>query len=246
MIKQANGTDAANNPEKLETPTKKLRRRQDGSPVLALDTSLPTKTIYLIRHGHSQGQAAQRNGLDRKKDPRLRDCGLAPKGLSEALGIPKFFTSEELDSIQLVLSSPLTRALHTALLAFPSNDVLVHFDLREVGSNVPENVPRRMKEVLKDLELYVSERDESLLLDVNSLQPADWPRDYSPSVIKRDRIRRVFQWLYKERPESTIAVVCHYNVIRSAVIDGEKLRPRNATPIRCSLYSNGELVVSEA
>jgi hypothetical protein len=139
----------------------------------------------------------------------------------------------------------LTRALHTALLGFPKKDVLVHFDLREVGCKVPENAPRDMKHVMEDLQPVLRERDKKLSVDVTSLQPADWPRDYSPSVIKRERIRRAFQWLYQERTESTIAVVCHYNVIRSAVMDGEKLRPQNATPIRCCLYPNGELIVQE-
>jgi broad specificity phosphatase PhoE len=232
-------------PTKFKTPTKKVRRRQDGSPMIPLNLNLPVKTIYIIRHGQSQGQAALKNGLDRRSHPSLRDCDLTPRGQFEALGLKKIFSEEVMTSIQLVLSSPLTRALHTSLLGFPTKNILVHFDLREIGAKAPENCPRDMEDVLKDLETPLSDRDGSLTLDVTSLQPPDWPRDYSPPVIKRERIRKVFQWLYKEREELTIAVVCHYNVIRTAVIDGEKLRPINATPIRCSLYPNGELIVSK-
>lgn len=231
-------------PKKLETP-KKLRRRNNGSPVLPVNPDLPTKTIYLIRHGQSQGQAAKHNGLDRKTDQRLRDCGLTKQGESEAMGIGDRFTIEELQSLELVLSSPLTRALHTAILAFPTKNILVNFDLREVGCKVPENIPRAINAVIRDLDEVLSYRDEQLLFDVTSLQPKDWPRDYSPRVIKMERIRRVFEWLYHERPETIIAVVCHYNVIRSAVTDGEQLRPMNATPIRCKLHANGDLLLED-
>ena len=236
--------EAINIPSNYRTPTKKVRRRQDGSPVVKLDPNLPVKRIYMIRHGQSQGQAAAKNGLDRKNDPSLLDCNLTPRGRSEALGLQKIFSEDEMASIQLVVSSPLTRALHTSLIGFPAKNILVHFDLREIGQKAPENTPRDMNKVLQDLEIPLSERDQSLTLDVTSLQPPDWPRDYSPAVVKKDRIRKVFEWLYNEREECTIAVVAHYNVIRSAVIDGGMLRPINATPINCSLYSNGELRIS--
>jgi len=230
-------------PSKFRTPSKKIRRREDGSPCLPLNLNNPVKTIYMIRHGESQGQAATRNGLDRKNDPTLLDCDLTTKGQAEACGIQSFFSEQEMESIQLVVSSPLTRALHTALLGFPNKNILVQYDLRELGSKAPENLPRDIEEVLADLEISLSRRDENVFLDVNSLKPSDWPRDYSPLVIKKDRIRKVFKWLYSDRDENTVAVVCHYNVIRSAVIDSEKLKPKNAIPIRCSLYSNGELML---
>jgi broad specificity phosphatase PhoE len=226
-----------------QTPkNKKLRRRPDGSPVIPIDGTLPPKTIYLIRHGQSRGQDAKKNGLDRKTDPKLRDCDLTEKGVSEALHISKLFTEEDLASIQLVISSPLTRALHTASLAFQDKNILVHYDLREVGSKVPENNPRDMKFVLRDLGPTLSQRDETVTVDADSLRPEDWPRDYSPSVVKKDRIRKVLHWIYEERPETTIAIVCHYNVIRSAVVDGIRLKPHNAIPIRCQLFNNGDLI----
>lgn len=229
--------------EKPQTPKdKRLRRRQDGSPVIPIDETLPPKTIYLIRHGQSLGQNAKKNGMDRKTDPKLRDCDLTEKGVSEALHISTLFTEEDLAAIQLVISSPLTRALHTALLAFQDKDILVHYDLREVGSKVPENTPRDMKLVLRDLGPTLCQRDETVTVDSDSLRPKDWPRDYCPSVVRKDRIRKVLHWIYKERPEITIAIVCHYNVIRSAVVEGIRLKPCNAIPIRCQLYSNGDLI----
>lgn len=225
--------------------SKKTRRRIDGSPIIPRNPSLPFKTIYLIRHGHSEGQAAGLNGWDRSRDPRLLDCGLTRKGESEALDIPKRFSKDQFESIQLVISSPLTRALKTALLGFPQKGILVHYDLREIGSRVPENQPRAMDKVIGELGHLVIHRPEDLMLDVTSLQPPDWPRDVSPNVLKRERIRKVFQFLYQAREETCMAVCCHYNVIRSALVDNAQLRPVNAVPINCHLYSNGDLVLAE-
>lgn len=231
---------------KHETPKRQhIRRRKNGSPIIPIDPTMPTKTIYLIRHGQSQGQVAKLNGIDRQKDPRLRDCGLTRKGEGEAAHIPKLLSSEVFESIQLVLSSPLTRALHTSLIAFPTKNIVVNFDLREVGCKAPENIPRTIEEVLEDLEVVLSGRDQKFLLDTSSLRPSDWPRDCAPQVIKIERIRRVFSWLYHNRDETVIVVVCHYNVIRSAVTNGEELRPVNGIPIRCTLYSNGDLAVND-
>jgi broad specificity phosphatase PhoE len=186
---------------------------------------------------------AKKRGMDRKNDPRLRDCGLTPKGEQEAAQIPALLGHAGLESVQLVVSSPLTRALQTSLIAFPSKKILVHFHLREVGSKVPENTPRSMEAVLRDLSSFLSSRQEGLLLDVTTLQPTDWPRDYCPPVIMMERIRKAFQRIYHECEETVIAVVCHYNVIRSAVVGRKDLRPSNATPIRCTLFSNGDLVL---
>lgn len=231
---------------KTKTTPKKLRRRVDGSPIATRNLNVPTKRIFLIRHGESMGQAAKSLGWNRQTDRRLIDCGLTAKGTSQAYGIRKLLSSQDLQSIELVVSSPLTRALHTALLAFSDKNILVGYDLREIGSKVPENTPRKIKEVLQDSADLLSSRD-SATMDVDTLQPPDWPRDYSPAVVKKDRLRKFFHYLYHSRSETTMAVVCHYNVIRSVVSDGgASLRPANAIPIECRLHSNGdvEMVVS--
>lgn len=231
--------------ETKKTLPKRLRRRNNGSPIVPLDTKMPKKKIYLIRHGQSLGQTAKETGLDRKNDESLLDCGLTTKGELQSRNIGQFLSAKEMNSIQLIVTSPLTRALRTSLLAFPDKNLIVNYDLREIGLKVPENKPRAMKHVLKDNYDLLSNRKAELLFDFSSLTPSDWPRDHSPIVVRKDRLRRVFQWLYHEREENVIAIVCHHNVIRSAVTDGEGVRPENGLPISCSLFSNGEVVVDE-
>ena len=230
--------------DKFRTPTKQrhIRRRLDGSPIVPADLNKPPKTVSLIRHGYSQGQAAAKNGLDRKTDKSLRDCNLTERGMEEAREIPTLFTKEELSAIQLVYSSPLTRALHTAVLGFPNNNIRVHFELREIGTKAPENIPRSMEYVLDDLHPSLEDRDENLFIDVETLRPRNWPRDHTPDVIRKERVRKFFQWLYKETEEINVVIVCHYNVIRAALSDeGNQVRPKNGKLIPCHLNSNGDL-----
>lgn len=227
-----------NNSMKVQ-PSKKKPERMP----LVVDQDQPYKTIYLIRHGQSKGQVAQKNGMQRN-DMALHDCDLSSRGISEARHLPKLFSPEELESIQVVISSPMTRALHTALLGFQNHDIIVHYDLREMGSKIPENIPREMKDVLDDLEPILNERndDKSVKLDVETMQPDGWPWRYSPNVKQRDLVREAFRWMYRERNEDVIAVVCHYNVIRSSLSNGNSIRPENATPIRCKLFESGVLI----
>lgn len=197
------------------------------------------KLVYLIRHGESLGQAAKRNGMDRHRDARLIDAGLTQAGQNQAAAIgPRFLGRERFDGIELVVSSPMTRALHTALLAFSTKPVLIHYDLAEIGSRVPENTPRDIKCVLHELKPLVSAP-----IDYVSLQPENWPNvsDYSPKSTRIRRIQEAFRWLFHERPERVLAVVCHFCVIQSAL--DVPIRPINATPIACRLSHNGRLEI---
>jgi hypothetical protein len=234
----------------------------------------------------------------------LRDCGLTGPGQEQARHqIRRLLGEEAYAGIELVVCSPLTRALHTAVLAFGGSDsgsgddsgddqdrkpILVHYDLREVGSAIPENTPRRMSCVLRDLNIIrvgsphdtdnASSRYSHYAnnfwctIDVDSLRPENWPHrhDTPPKVIRRDRIKRVFSDWLAARPETSIAVVCHYHVIRAALAPADPyydyynkhassprssrrrrsngnstthgtIQPQNAVPIVCVLTKDGRL-----
>lgn len=74
------------------------------------------KQVVLIRHGESLGQIANKNGISRR-DPRLTDCFLSPKGIQQAseLNENAILNKYQFD---LICTSPLTRALATCCLAF--------------------------------------------------------------------------------------------------------------------------------
>lgn len=190
------------------------------------------------------GQAAA-DQHTRETDASLTDCGLTAKGISQAQTFVRGQLSDAAyNSIELVVSSPLTRALMTACWAFPANttNILCHFHLREVGSMIPENIPRPIHKVLRDLQAAgIPHLDR---IDVNTLQPENWPHnhDIAPKVLRRDRVKDSLYWLARERPENTMAVVCHYHVIRAALGDFA-LRPQNAEVIPCEIdMETGDIV----
>lgn len=218
------------------------------------ESAAASKTVYLIRHGHSEGQDAKRNGLDRKRDLSLRDCGLSSKGVQQSEQIRSFLEDNSLPLIELVVSSPLTRALQTAVYGFqyliPQPPILVHFGLREIASTLPENFPRETKDALEYIRKHNRKTEDinEMQIDSESLQPSSWPLETvvteSASSGKVERIQQIFQWLAKERPEKCVAVVCHYNVIRAALsasCSEQDIRPQNAGTIPCHLYSDGRL-----
>jgi len=231
-------------PEKGQRRSRGVAYEQQGmtpnvSPPSAADSSssscnkIEPKLVYLIRHGESLGQKASRSA--RQSDPALQDCGLSDVGIQQASKLGNSL------SVDLVISSPLQRALQTSLTAFgPATPILCHYHLREIGSPIPENCPRRMAHVLEDLKRL---NLDTSCLDYEKLQPPGWPdsSNDAPKVVRsRDHIPNIFKWIASHRPEQTIAVVCHYHVIRAALRleDGSHdpaLKPSNCEPISCHL-----------
>ena len=70
------------------------------------------KKIYLMRHAHSEAQDCKRKGISRDDDSLL-DCHITKFGEFQA----KTAWAED-DLPDLVVVSPLTRAIQTALIAF--------------------------------------------------------------------------------------------------------------------------------
>jgi phosphohistidine phosphatase SixA len=240
--------------------------------------------FHLIRHGQSVGQTVDRQR--RMNDTNLLDCGLSKLGVEQARAI------QLPSSVQLIVSSPLTRAVATACLAAAaaSNQsppttthddqgtttttttsggkqqkrllpILIHYHLRELGSMIPENIPRRIKDVQNDLArsygmVLLRKKDDNndtmmvedtssntgIVIDWDTLLPNDWPyrHDECPKSIRRDRVRDALYWLAIHRPEREMAVFCHFHVIQSVVLHhngngGVQCRVDNATIITCEM-----------
>ena len=90
------------------------------------------------------GQRAPRE--ERRSDIRLTDCGLSRNGQAQAELVPLLLQGID---IQLVVTSPLTRTIHSTLLAYPiavisdkngqNLPIMMACTLREIGSAIPEN-----------------------------------------------------------------------------------------------------------
>ena len=111
------------------------------------DTNITRMKVILIRHGESEAQTARLSGMSRS-NPLLRDCGITSKGRSQANKLRESWIGPQPD---LIVVSPLKRALETAYICFPPDSLfIINPSIAEVGSKVPENNPRSLGELEKD------------------------------------------------------------------------------------------------
>ena len=166
-----------------------------------------SKKIYLMRHAHSEAQDCKRKGIPRDDDSLL-DCHITKLGEFQA----KTAWVED-DFPDLVVVSPLTRAIQTALIAFEGFDIpmICHPGLKEKGDKLPENIRREKGELIRDKKLNQYEAfadiDFSLVIE---------EKVWSMSK-KSKRVNfahdSLIEWL-KRRKEERILLVTHYKVIK--------------------------------
>jgi len=121
-------------------------------------------------------------------------------------------------------------------------------DICEFGGKIPENHGRPVHKVVKDLEEKLASRlssppsAECLNYIDFSMLPSCWPKtDNEQNDRKHSGIERFLSWL-AGRPEETVAVVCHYNVIKW-MLRNTISHVSNCTPIECVLTDDGVLVL---
>lgn len=203
----------------------------------------PRKRIVLVRHGESEGQACSSQGISRS-DPVLLDCGLTRKGISQAKGMwPGSFPKPE-----LIVTSPLKRALLTTLLAFPANDtkIVCHPSIRERGSKIPENRLRPLPLILEDEELSFRPGFAEIDFTLVAGAPMEEP-DGGEANRAYGGLEGFVRWL-AAREETNIVVVCHHNVILQ-LLAGQRVRPVNCVPVVCLLAGEAgreHLITAEA
>eukprot|EP01132_Coremiostelium_polycephalum_P008405 gene8405-10322_t len=194
-----------------------IEQKLDGAT-----TTTTTKKIFLIRHGQSTyNAAALANG---GKDPYLFDARLTELGISQAEGLGDVIR-DNLQDVQLIVSSPMTRALDTTRRGFAA--------LIKEGKVPLEVIPYHS-------ESLISSDDNGRPKSVVSLEFPEFNFDrfvleerwwYVPDHLKSDlsidseeyfktvgykeseehllnRINTFKQWLLA-RPEQVIAVVGH-------------------------------------
>jgi len=163
------------------------------------DQSSTSKTLFLIRHGQS---IANR---DYDESIAYRDAGLTEQGIAQARALQKELEASELD---LVVVSPLTRALQTCQNALPASytgPILVLPEIAEICSSHYSCGQKR--NVIQPK--FPSSFDWS---NVPSDEIWWWQYDHKHSGETNDyqtnRIEK-FRRFIKERPEKRIAVFSH-------------------------------------
>lgn len=201
----------------------------------------PPKIVYLVRHGESIAQTFTPE--KRTRSESLRDCGLSQTGEEQACILPSVLGLERYRRIDFVVSSPLTRAVQTSVLGFPSKPIVINYDLMEIGRDknpIPENQPRPILNV-------IAETGGEARIDEDYFAPTTRPFPEShrnlPNSIRKAKLPKVWSaiWELCNRHKcQEIAVVCHFNIIQTS-LGTQDIKPKNAIPIKCHLYRDGTL-----
>ncbi|CAH8357800.1 unnamed protein product [Eruca vesicaria subsp. sativa] len=182
-----------------------------------LRLSLPKfKTLYLVRHAQGiHNVELEKKGEigDAHLSPKLFDAPLSPKGIQQVSEQRKqILESGLLNTVELVITSPLRRAMETAVGIFRG-----HKDI-----NLSHNFPPILAlEICRErMGLYPCDRRESIstrricfpeidFTMVESDEDALWREEERENLEEVSaRGLRFLKWLW-ERPEKEIAVVSH-------------------------------------
>jgi len=177
----------------------------------------PTKQLFLIRHAKSQAQAASKR--ERRTSTMLVDAKLASSSVDEMKELGRNLLQIPLmDKVEIVLCSPMSRAIQTACLIFQHTNtkILLVPDLSEFGLNRKmtgfENTGRPCETLLADKELHglpkFKDVDFSLVRNFADMYGCQWWNSAFNWDKFRSQVERVKRYIL-EIPENVLAVVGH-------------------------------------
>eukprot|EP01052_Picozoa_sp_SAG31_P029787 SAG31_NODE_2995_length_4804_cov_9.959192_1_plen_326_part_00 len=196
-------------PEAEELEPERPSQNATTCPLLSSSISSSARTLVCIRHGQSIAQACPHT--ERKQSVDLLDASLSNFGIEQCKSMAASL-STTCSEVELVVVSPLTRALQTALLLFGSTSIpiLVHPAVAEIGS-IPENTGRPLRELQADPKLRIlprfTEIDLSLLVGSDGSE-SNWPRKWQACASAN-----FVKWLAQDRSERNVALVSHSNFL---------------------------------
>jgi broad specificity phosphatase PhoE len=189
------------------------------------------KTITFIRHGESKYNEWAKNPmtwitLQRLKDPMIFDAALSEVGLQQVRDLASrgIGTSEP---VELVVTSPLTRAIQTATGVFSPDEYKyvvseLHTEIMDTACDVGR-VPSELKTDFPKL-------DFSQLPEIWWYHPDDTndQRSGTRAIVKETRamaqarVDKFREWL-RQRPEKHIVVVGHSAFFKLFLNESSKL-----------------------
>ena len=186
------------------------------------------KNLYFVRHGY-----AIHNFLYwkiGKKAYDIRDTQLMQKGVEQATSLAN--TWKDINTIDLVVSSPSIRTLDTALLVFKNTNhkILGCDDILEYPLGSEECNRRKDKSILKTLYPQI---DFSNIL----CEKLPWNYTNEPIESLHERQKKFLNWI-KQRPEKNICVVSHSSFIgelKDGVIGDEEHELKHCFPYKFTI-----------
>ena len=148
------------------------------------------KKLLILRHGKTEANFEKRYIGSRT------DIFLSPEGLNGVEAASLFIRQEAGDNIFLV-SSPMKRAVQTAELLFPGEEILIKDDLKEIDFGDFEG---------KNYEELKSNPDYQKWIDSNGTMPFPNGEDRAGFI---ERSVAAFQQVLAEAGDKTPVIICH-------------------------------------
>ena len=171
-----------------------------------------SKRIFLIRHGYSlHNQLYPKMGMSAFYDNEVIDSPLLNKGRDEAQelrnkeSIYQYMTSK----VELVLVSPLVRALETASIIFKDSNIPIvcHEFLREYPNG--KQICNQRSEIVSRIKEYPHINFENIV----SNKDIYWNEDRHETLDELNKRIEITKKYLFNRPEQTIAIVGHGSFI---------------------------------
>lgn len=175
---------------------------------------MPAKTIHFIRHAQSLHNARVLEVPDEdiaRRDPSLRDAPLTELGHSQARALTAEVT--QLQDVEIVITSPLTRAIQTMLTAFadhPARRIVEHRHREHQDSFC--DIGRAPDQLAAEFPMLRFDHLENPWW--SEVPYHDGPYLREPLDQLAHRVEVFADWL-QTRPEQTIAVVGHGTFLRT-------------------------------
>jgi len=195
------------------------------------------RTVYIVRHAESRYNAAVKS-LSLYKIMRENDHGISLSGVDQchalATAILNAKESKDTDAIELcnrisTLSSPLCRAIETAILALPRVDgpiklipegrEIIHKGFSYVMRDSMGSQRSEIKSNLKrELSIKIKKSDKNIRipeLDFSGLEGEVWWTSSETNASFKERIKRLLLQLYEisVQPNATV-FIAHSRIIR--------------------------------
>ena len=185
---------------------------------------LKTKKIIFIRHANSKCNSYKGTVSERRVDKDLLDSPLTELGKTEALQLKKELWDS--DKIDLVVSSPLSRAMETAGLVFPDRDIKLLNILAETVGGWGDVGLLYEDRLCRNSDLSTIRWDKSdmtygvgdswhtnklwNLIDEGGLKNA---RPYENIESTNNRIQLFWKWIANTEGYNSIAVITHSKLL---------------------------------
>jgi broad specificity phosphatase PhoE len=194
-------------------------------------SNLSSKQLYLIRHGESTHNVfAEQNHSE--EDPFFWDAVLSDKGMQQVEALKKKVAALAVD---LVVCSPLTRAIQTCLGAFGDRSLpllLVEISREKIENACDIGKPLSQLRLefpqfdfsfmFNEIWWFVPERLQGKVTVENFKEIFEKDHYREPEELLSQRVKDLKQWLLK-RPEKRIAIVGHSNFLREFLGVREKM-----------------------